>query len=730
MYKAHINEKTKKVQSVKEHCLATAQLASEYSVPLFKQIVYAIGLLHDIGKYQPSFQERIDGKNIMVEHSGCGAIAAKGKYRDPLLKLMQFCIAGHHSGIPDGGVPSDTPDMPTLYGRLSREYEDFSEYKNELSIPDIDEKEFARVLIDGCRSRADIASVAEKFAFITRYCFSCLTDADSNDTARFCNGSENRELTADFTKCLEAVNAKLNSFNCETELQKARALIQQQVYDKTDKDAEIYLMNMPTGSGKTLCSMKFALERAIRTEKRRIIYIIPYNSIIDQTARQFEELFGDFAEILRHQSTFSYDDTDKSEDYKKILSQAAENWNAQIIITTAVQFFESVYANKRGKLRKLHNMANSILVFDEAHLMPKEYLQPCLRAISYITRLLGSEAVFLTATMPDFQALIKEYALPDSRIANLVDDFSLFEKFKKCDFEPLGEIDIQSLLTKAKESPTSLIVVNKRKTAREIYSNCSGRKFHLSTYMTPFDRKNVIDEIKNQIQGLERDYPNLENVPYDRKITVVSTSLIEAGVDLDFYTVFRETTGLDSILQAGGRCNREGKRVGAKTFIFTLERCNKKASTELQANLTKSLISQYEDVSCPECIESYYKRLFTMLKDEIVKNSITAGSSGDFRSLPFKTYAERFELIDSKTISIVAQRDAASAALIDEIKLTGHGNQRKLQNYAFTVYNYEFEELLKQHAVEDYGSGIWCLKNKYYYDDNIGVLFEPQDYFI
>lgn len=198
------------------------------------------------------------------------------------------------------------------------------------------------------------------------------------------------------------------------------------------KNAEIYLLNMPTGSGKTLASVKIALERAIASGKKRIIYIIPYNSIIDQTANVFDELFQGTAQILRHQSTFSYEDDENiSEDYREAAKCAAENWNAPFIITTAVQFFESVYANRRGKLRKMHNMADSVLIFDEAHLMPQNYLQPCLQAVAYITRYLKSEAVFLTATMPDFVKLLQQYALPDSKVENLIQDTSLFIEFQE-----------------------------------------------------------------------------------------------------------------------------------------------------------------------------------------------------------------------------------------------------------------------------------------------------------
>ena len=725
MYIAHINENNNSIQSVKEHSLATAHLAEKYSVTQLKRIVFAMGMLHDIGKYQKSFQQKITAnKNIRVEHSTCGALAVKEKYGYPLSLMMQYCIAGHHSGIPDGGSMIDTADMPTLFGRLRRSFEDYSVYKDELTLPDIDENQFNDFLCKDCQSKKD---VVEKFSFLTRYCFSCLTDADSNDTAEFCSKTIDQELVSDFEKCLERINHKLSSFSCTTELQKSRSLIQQQVYDKTNVDSEIYLMNMPTGSGKTLCSMKFALERAIKTGKRRIIYVIPYNSIIDQTAEQFEDLFEADAQILRHQSSFSYDDLDLEEDYKNVVRHAAENWNAQIIITTAVQFFESLYANKRSKLRKMHNMSDSIIVFDEAHLMPQEYLQPCLRAISYITRILNSEAVFLTATMPDFHKLITEYSLPDSKITNLIDDTSLFEKFNKCSFVNIDSVSTENLVMKAQEQPSSLIVVNRRATAREIYSLCTGKKFHLSTYMTAYDRKNTIDTIKKELSSLEEDYPGLEDVPDDRKITVVSTSLIEAGVDLDFYCVFREMSGLDSILQAGGRCNREGKRENAQVYIFSLDSEKGSASPDDRANILKGLLTEYNDISCQESIRDYYDRLFFINKDLIIKNSISEQCSS-IRSIPFSTYD--FNIIDNDTVSVVVERDDESRQLIDNIKVTGFGNHRKLQKYAFSVKRYEFESLFKQHVVDDYKSGIWCLKNSDYYDENIGVLFEAKDYYI
>lgn len=728
---AHRNEMTGAVQTVKEHCENTAELCREYAILELKDFMYAIGLLHDVGKFQTSFVKRMDGADIKVEHSTCGALAAKENYPVPfpMALMMEYCIAGHHSGIPNGGFPNDDVDKATLCGRLRRSFEDFSEYKKEFSLPKLDGFAWMKYLFQDCDNKME--KVIDKFAFLTRYAFSCLVDADSNDTADFCKERAlPRKLKADFLACLQLVNAKLDSFVCKTELQKTRAILQKQAFQNAGQDGEIYLLNMPTGSGKTLASIKIALERAVLKEKKRIIYIIPYNSIIEQTADVFEKMFGENMEILRHQSTFSYEDEENgSEDYREAAKTAAENWDAPFIITTAVQFFESVYANKRGKLRKMHNMSDSILIFDEAHLMPQNYLQPCLQAVSYITRYLHSEAVFLTATMPDFEKLLKEYALPDSNIVKLIEDTSLFAKFQKCKYSYIGEITPSEILSRCCEYPSTLIIVNKKAAAREFYRECAGKKYHLSTYMTSYDRKRVLQEIRAELKQLERDYPEYRDVPEDRRITIISTSLIEAGVDLDVYTVFRERNGLDSILQAGGRCNREGKRKTADVFVFDLAERTKQSVLEEKANLTKGLLKKYEDISDVKCVEEYYSRLYFMRKDDIQVNTMHRICS-DLASIPFKEYAEKFELIDSRQVSLVVPRDSQSEKMVETMRYTKMGNIRKLQNYTCSVSQKELEDLIRQHAADDFETGIYCLTNMDYYDKYTGVLFEASDYFL
>lgn len=729
VYIAHIDEYGVR-ESVKEHCEKTALKCSEFACDTLKDIAYNIGIMHDIGKYQNSFQRRIRGEKLQVEHSGCGAKEVIDLFEKDMLRyIMGYCIAGHHSGIPDGGNRNDVSSDTTLNGRIKRSFEDYSQYKEELQLKKICEEEFVKTMIEDCDNNLEI--LIDKFAFLTRYLFSCLTDADTLKTIEFCSpGNLPKEMKSDFRVCLRKIEKRLDTYSVETELQKARAILQRQVFGNKNRDAEVYLINMPTGSGKTLCSMKFALERALMKNKKRIIYVIPYNSIIDQTAEEFENIFGESAKLLRHQSNFSVEDKeDIEEDYIRLVQVATENWDAQVILTTSVQFFESVYSNKKRKLRKLHNMSDSIIVFDEVHLMPVEYLQPCLQAVMYISKYLNSESVFLTATMPDYKKLFKKYALPECNVLDLVENKKDFGKFRKCYFKYIGILEAHSRTGKIDNEPSTLIVVNKRKTARELYSQLNGQKYHLSTYMTPYDREKKIREIKIALQKLEDDYPGLVSVPDDRKITVVSTSLIEAGVDLDFHTVYRELTGLDSILQAGGRCNREGKRKDAATYIFELEENMAVSLMDEKTSLTKGLLEKYEDISVPECITEYYERLYDLNGERITSKSMH-NYSKSMNSIKFKEYAENFHLIKEGTESIVIEKDEKSKILIQNLKYTGKANLRKLEKYSCTVYQNELSELIKQNVIDDFDSGIYCLINNDYYDEEIGILFEGKDYII
>ncbi len=713
MCNAHISD-DKREQSVKEHLINVAQLSEKFAVEIIKPLAYAVGEAHDVGKYAKTFQDRLKGANVKFEHSSCGAIeynkAVHNEQEKIIALMLEYCIAGHHTGLPDGGEDADTDEDVTLAGRLKREKKyvgemDYSGYKNEVEIS-IPSGESLICELLKCKSKSELI---EKYAFFTRYLFSCLTDADYLDTELFCNPDVDRELHADFKSADELLLNKFHKFKPDTELKKARKLLQEQAYKNASLKSNISILNMPTGSGKTLCSLKIALDKLkADSTKKRIIYVIPYTSIIEQTAETFKEILGEKVDILQHHSNYCFDDCKESNTAQK-LKKSAENWNAPLIITTSVQFFQSLYHYKGSSLRKLHNVADSIIIFDEIHLLPIEYIQTCLKGIGYITRYLNSEAIFLSATMPDYSKLFRAY-LPDSSVNELIRDKSCFKYFSKCSYIKLGKTDYDSVVLRADKYLSSLIIVNTRKTAREIYNSVNGKKYHLSTYMTPCDRSKVIEEIRNDLASGE-------------KITVVSTSLIEAGVDFDFEAVFHELAGLDNILQSGGRCNREGKRENGDVYIF-----EKEQSTDIRTDITKSLLNEFEDISSPDCIKEYYNRLFDFNKlDKQDEKSIAKEAKG-IEQIPFRRYAESFSFINNDTIGVVIDNCKKTAELIERLKMKDYSVKRKLQKYTVALrLHSEFEQAFKLGIIDDFDTGVFVLTNPDYYNRETGLRIDMYD---
>ena len=442
--------------------------------------------------------------------------------------------------------------------------------------------------------------------------------------------------------------------------------------------------------------------------------------IIDQTAATLENIFRDSAQIVRHQSTFSYDDIPGMDDEDKFSRiHACENWSADMIVSTTVQLFESIAGCGRGKLRRLHNLADSIIILDEIHTLPIAYLQPCLKAITLITSCLNSEAIFMTATMPDYQKLLHTFGSQTLQVVDLLPDKSLFSAFRKCVFSPAGELSDEQLLLQCTEFPSSLVIVNQKKTARQLYRSCTSeyKKFHLSTYMTAADRANTIEQIRKELDSLHTDYPGFINVPSERRIICFSTSLVEAGVDLDFSRVFRETTALDSILQAGGRCNREGKLKYAEVYVFDRSdglSHTAKSERSIECDITRGLMREYVDISSEECIQEYYERLIFAKKDDLMQHAFSSYSRSPL-DMNFRTYAEQFHLIESRTVSVAVPIDKAGELLVDRLRRGEYVTERSLQKYAVSITPRELADLVKQGVVTDFGSGVYCLLNMDYY---------------
>lgn len=711
-YIGHTSDDGRK-QLLLDHLNGASKLCRENANEFWADIAEFVGQIHDIGKYTSGFQKRINGaENIRVEHAICGAKEVAKAPPKSYVPMIEYCVAGHHSGLPDGGTKVDGEEDSTLHGRMKRKTGDYSAYENEVKLEY--PKDNLRELFDVSNQR----EIIERYSFFTRYLFSCLTDADFIDTERFVTPNTDRGIDGDFQKAYEKVCEKLNSFKIETKLQESRSIIQEQVYKSVESNANVYTLNMPTGSGKTLCSIRAALKTAIENKKKRIIYVIPYVSIIEQTAKVFEDIFGDVLPVLQHHSNYDFDD-DKNEDENEITSEklkrSCENWDAKLIVTTNIQFFESLYHYKGRRLRKLHNLADSVIIFDEIHMLPIDYIQPCLRAIGYVTKYLNSTAILMSATMPNYDKFMERY-MSGVKIENAVKDTSLFNVFDKCRYEYIGKCELASLAEKAQEYDNALIIVNKRKTARELYDICSGNKYHLSTYMTPLHRSEIIAKIKEDIKN-------------GINTTVISTSLIEAGVDLDFKAVFREIAGIDNVLQSGGRCNREGKMDMGDVFVFETDGGNyqtkKKSDIIIRANITRNLFEEFENISTDKCIKEYYGRLLNYKEKKIEENTITAIMGNDLRidGIPFRTYAESFNFIDNQVIGIVIPCDE-NRGLIKELKDGKLSVKRNLQRYSASVNKDEFKELFQIGIIETLDCGVCILANTDYYKSDVGLTLE------
>lgn len=719
MYLAHL--KDDKYQSLNTHLKNVAQIASNSSIDVLKPYVFLAGMLHDIGKYCEKFQRRIRGENITVEHAIAGAQEVYHIAGNNVVSLcLSYCIAGHHTGLCDGGTKIDSPEMATLRGRLKRKPEDYKCYQDEVILLEpISIGEFQKFIMQHIQPTNDKQhkiECIEWFAFITRYIFSCLTDADYLDTEKFCNSQIDRVIPYNFLKGRQLLEIYMHHFKVETALQKARSDLQNQALSLTrDRGLpDIALLNMPTGSGKTLCSLQLALEELKRSKGtlKRIIYVIPYTSIIEQTAAIFESILGQAVPVVQHRNDMM-DEVKEKEDptTAEKLRYACENWDAPLIITTNIQFFESIYHFKGSKLRKLHHMQESIIILDEVHMMPLPYMTPCYKALKFLAKGLQSKIILMSATMPN----IKSYFDEHMKVEDLIEDKTNFKLFATCKFSWLGTISRQQLIESYALKNSVLVIVNTKKRALTLYNECPKKnKYYLSTLLTSEDRTKIITQIRKDLKERQETF-------------VFSTSLVEAGVDLDFESVYRELAGVDNILQAAGRCNREGLLPQAETYIFELEGENRaRGDLMTRAMITKGILEETTNLYKPEVISTYYKRLYETVVEDQEKASIATCSdcNGQLDGLPFRTYASHFKLIDVTTIDVAVLLKEKTTKIYKEAQFGNRLAKRKLAKHCISLYLYEFEKLKQVGVVEDEGSGIYYLTNNDYYNEKTGLILE------
>ena len=735
-YVAHVKQTEEgewdKSHLLEEHLRKVAALACEFAESVGADWAALAGRWHDLGKYRKRFQDYIrlqsgyERENAHIEngtrapHSTAGAIHAVEKFPAGLGHIIAYLVAGHHAGLPDwyGGRGS-------LGNRLK---EGRSEYE-EVLIADIPND----ILEGQCPSLPQFVQSPETLSLWVRILFSCLVDADFLDTERYMQPDR-------FLKRKEGINldALQNRFSSAMEdlqkksedspLKNIRNEILETCYAAAEWNPGLFSLTVPTGGGKTLSSLAFALKHAHLHKKRRIIYAIPFTSIIEQNANVFRAFLGDDA-VLEHHSNLDVDS--EKENSKSRL--AAENWDAPLIVTTNVQLFESLHASRTSRCRKLHNIVNSVIVLDEAQQLPRDFHAAITQMMQQLSDHFGVTWVLCTATQPVLtesknpfgQLLLKGL----SHVREIISS-SLAKKFEK----DLKRVDVHlpaledtklswvELAEKLMYEECVLAIVNTRQQARNLFELLvdDGHNLHLSAHMCATHRSQVIDEIKERLE--ERRKGSL------RPLRVVSTQLIEAGVDVDFPVVYRAMAGLDSIAQSAGRCNRERKLDGlGKVIVFKPEQSAPPGFLREGEDTTLEMIATRE-LENPLSPESF-KRYFSLMnlkgdrdKYQILK-LLTARQSNDAPlAIQFRTAAQEFRLIDEKGVAIVvpfASKGEETSPVESWIaRLEFDSSQkwiyRKLQRYTVTVPERLADALLSSGCVE-IRAGLFVLMEVYYH---------------
>ncbi len=686
-------------QSIEAHLKGTGELAETFAAEFGAAANGKLcGLAHDIGKYSDEFQLRLRGGK-KVDHATAGAIECfKIK-----AAFEAVCVIGHHSGLPNvGHKDADTTESQTFFGRKLR--------AEQGGIPDYRKNWNGHIALPQDYFRPSGRGFAT--AFYIRMLYSCLVDADYIDTETFMNGDAGRGNYEPLSALCDKLTAYISKWNNPTrEIDILRQKILNSCIEKASAPRGIFSLTVPTGGGKTVASMAFALNHAVANSMKRIIYVIPYTSIIEQNAKVFRDILGQ-ENVVEHHSSVSYELSENADELEYRSALATENWDAPVIVTTAVQFFESLYANRSSKCRKLHNIANSVIIFDEAQMIPSNNLRPCVAAIAELVRAYNATAVLCTATQPAIDEMLLEYSKKESVVELCPDVDGMFEKFRRTSFEKEGRLTTDELVSRLESQQQVLCIVNTRKFAQEVYEALpSEGRFHLSTLMCPVHRKQKLDEIRERLKS-------------GKTCRVVSTSLIEAGVDVDFPRVFREMAGLDSILQAAGRCNREGKRSAESSIVTVFESENKvNKLIAVNRDAAEETVRDWTQPNTTSTIERYFKAYRDFLRNDDKSGVMTASEKGiSGCGLPFEWIAKEFKLIDQNTFTVYISVGEGKE-LISRLREGERSRElyRKAGMYSVSIYENHFNALINAGAAEPFGEDAAFLTDCSLYSDEKGL---------
>jgi len=687
---------------------------------------YLAGLWHDLGKLAPEWQAYLASKadphqaDVVgkLDHATAGARHAVSAH--PLLgHLLAYPISGHHSGLLDAmsnGAclgsrlkKTDLPEIPEIPAEIA-----------SATVPPL--PAFLR------QHRDDFS-----IGFFTRLLFSCLVDADFLATEAFMNssqaGSRNRHPEQHLHEIADLVDARIDAFGIPSPDDTVATQRRKVVEDCRTKSAQspgIFTLTVPTGGGKTLSSLSFALRHALTHGQSRVIFVVPFTSIIEQNAEVIREILAPllsdtFTPLIEHHSALS---PEKETTQSRL---AAENWDAPVVITTAVQFYESLYAAKTSRSRKLHHIANSVVILDEAQTLPVDFLAPCLRVLQELSDHYHTSTVLCTATQPAIGHHETDFKIGLREPREIINDTqSLFASLKRVDLDFIGAVPDSDLAVRLMGHSQVLCIVNRRKHAQKLFRliGSGDGHFHLSALMCPEHRSLILREIRDRLSK-------------DLAVRVISTQLIEAGVDVDFPVVYRSLAGLDSIAQAAGRCNRNGRLSVGQTYIFEAEDQRGESYFRETAQVARQLIDLHDDLLGEEAIRHYFDLYYYQQSRRWDSKDILSEFKLDGRdkTLPFKfqfqTAAANFRLIDDWQIPVIIPFDDQARTLINQLRNPtiplNRNLLRALQRYTVQISPKLRDDNLRSFEALRDDQFHALISKELNYSDDFGITFADGD---
>jgi CRISPR-associated endonuclease/helicase Cas3 len=703
-------------QPLAEHLLNVAQLAAERAAR-FKAAEWgrAAGLLHDLGKYSLAFQRRLSGESAKVDHATAGAVEA-GRRGGKNAAPIQFVVAGHHAGLADGYGES-AARRATLEERLRQRVEDYAAFRAEIELPDaLSSPPFA-----WSRSRCGF-----QLALFTRMLMGALVDADYRDTEAFYDRIEGRPIMVPQAIDMEALALLLDRHLSGIEaaappspVDALRAEVLAACRDKAGLPQGLFTLTVPTGGGKTLASLAFALRHAIRHGLDRIVYVVPFTSIIEQNAQELRRALGEDA-VLEHHTGF--DDDTLEPDSRRKLRHVTASWEAPVVMTTAVQIFESLFSDRPGRCRKLPSLAKAVIVLDEAQTMPLQLLQPCVAVLDELARNYGSSIILCTATQP---ALGKDQGFVGGleNVHEIAPSPSwLYEKLRRVTVVDAGTLDMTALAEALRRHDQVLCIVDTRNQARDLSAmlGSDAAHLHLSLNMCAKHRSAKLETIRQRLK---------DGLP----CRVIATSLIEAGVDVDFPCVFRAETGLDQLAQAAGRCNRNGSRPpeGSLVHVFKLEGSSLRGGWQRRVSATNAVRRRHTDLLGLDAIKDFFGELYWSEGDGLDHERIMPLCEERARDglIRFAEIASLFKMIEEEQRTVIVPFDEDGRRLLRGLAAAERPPReimRKLQRHVVTLRDRPFASLVVAGAVQKVGQhdGLFQLVNERLYRDDMGLTFD------